>query len=59
MSEDCLAEPVDSDAGRQPQAAGDGLAARRKAPSWLYRFAWEDEVRKAFHTIEIPRGSMA
>jgi para-nitrobenzyl esterase len=29
-------------------------AALRKAPSWLYLFTWEDEVRKAFHTIEIP-----
>jgi para-nitrobenzyl esterase len=29
-------------------------SALRKAPSWLYLFAWEDEVRKAYHTIEIP-----
>ncbi len=29
-------------------------AALRKAPSWLYLFTWEDEVRKAFHTVEIP-----
>ena len=29
-------------------------AGLRKAPSWLYLFTWEDEVRKAFHTIEIP-----
>jgi para-nitrobenzyl esterase len=25
-----------------------------KAPAYLYLFTWEDEVRKAFHTIEIP-----
>lgn len=29
-------------------------AALGKAPSYLYLFTWEDEVRKAFHTIEIP-----
>jgi para-nitrobenzyl esterase len=29
-------------------------SALRKAPTWLYLFAWEDEVRKAYHTIEIP-----
>jgi para-nitrobenzyl esterase len=29
-------------------------AAQHKAPAWLYLFTWEDEVRKAFHTIEIP-----
>jgi para-nitrobenzyl esterase len=29
-------------------------AAQGKAPAWLYLFNWEDEVRKAFHTIEIP-----
>ena len=29
-------------------------AAQGKAPAYLYLFTWEDEVRKAFHTIEIP-----
>jgi para-nitrobenzyl esterase len=29
-------------------------AALGKAPAYLYLFTWEDEVRKAFHTIEIP-----
>jgi para-nitrobenzyl esterase len=28
-------------------------AALGKAPSYVYLFTWEDEVRKAFHTIEI------
>ena len=30
------------------------IAARGKAPAYLYLFTWQDEVRKAFHTIEIP-----
>ncbi len=29
-------------------------AALGKAPAYLYLFTWEDEVRKAFHTAEIP-----
>jgi para-nitrobenzyl esterase len=29
-------------------------SALHRAPSWLYVFSWEDEVRKAFHGIEIP-----
>jgi para-nitrobenzyl esterase len=29
-------------------------AALGKAPAYLYLFTWEDEVRKAFHAIEIP-----
>jgi para-nitrobenzyl esterase len=29
-------------------------AAQDKAPAYLYLFTWEDEVRKAFHAIEIP-----
>ena len=29
-------------------------AAQGKAPAYLYLFTWADEVRKAFHTIEIP-----
>jgi para-nitrobenzyl esterase len=29
-------------------------SALHKAPSYVYLFTWEDEVRKAFHTIEIP-----
>jgi para-nitrobenzyl esterase len=39
---------------------GDGItqAGRKtalgKAPAYLYVFSWEDEERKAFHTIEIP-----
>ena len=29
-------------------------SALGKAPAYLYLFTWEDEVRKAFHTVEIP-----
>jgi para-nitrobenzyl esterase len=29
-------------------------SAQGKAPAYLYLFNWEDEVRKAFHTVEIP-----
>jgi para-nitrobenzyl esterase len=29
-------------------------SALRKAPAYLYLFSWGDEVRKAFHAIEVP-----